>query len=114
MSSPSSDRNTKKRKHKGRMDFVLDEFEPVPGKKNLYKFSMRPDPRIWEVIEHNGEEAWYNKIDRVLIPMEEFKKAVKTMKGIPIVTSHIEVEGIQDYIKKSSNRVKKDISEMDE
>jgi hypothetical protein len=70
---------------------------------------MIPDPRVWELIEEDGKEAWYNKLDHVLIPLEEFKKAVKTMKGIPIVISNAKVENIDEYLKKSEKRVKNDI-----
>jgi len=98
------------KREKGRIDFVIQEFEPIPGSNNLFRISMIPDPRVWELIEEDGKEAWYNKLDRVLIPMEEFKKAVKTMDGIPIVMSNVKVENIDDYLKKSEKRVKEDVS----
>jgi hypothetical protein len=99
------------KRKKFRMDFLLEKAEPVQGESNVFKFVMRPDPRIWEVIKKDGKEAWYNKIDRILIPMDEFKKAVENMKGIPIVASNIEVEGIKDYVLKSKKRVEKEIQE---
>lgn len=105
--------STKKRtsRKKFRMDFVLEKFEPIPGEENLFKFVMKPDPSIWEIVKENGKEAWYNKIDNILIPMEEFKKAVKSMPGIPIVQSSIRVQGIDKYILKSKKRIDKDIQE---
>lgn len=96
---------------KGRMDFVFEKLERIPGEKNLFRVVMKPDPRIWEIVKENGKEAWYNKIDKVLIPMEEFKKAVKRMSRIPIAMSNIEVQGIEDYIPQSKERIEKDIQE---
>lgn len=96
---------------KFRMDFILEKVERIPGKKNLFTVVMKPDPRIWEFVEVNGKEAWYNKIDKMLIPMEEFKKAVKGMSSIPVVTSSVKVQGIDDYILESKKRIEKDIQE---
>jgi hypothetical protein len=63
------------------------------------------------IVKENGKEAYYNEIDKILIPMEEFEKAVKKMAGIPITASSVEVPGIDDYILKSKKRVKKEIQE---
>ena len=94
---------------KFRMDFVVEKLEPIPGEENLFRVVMRPDPRVWKIVKEKGKEAYYNATDKVLIPMEEFKKAVKTMARIPIVASSVEVEGFEDYILKSRERIKKDI-----
>jgi len=94
-----------------RMDFVLEKVEPIPGEENLFEVALKPDPAIWEIVKENGKEAWYNKIDKILIPMEEFEKAVESMSGIPIVASSIEVQGIDKYILKSKKRIDKDIQE---
>lgn len=101
----------KKSSKKFRMDFVLDKVEQIPGEKNLFEFVMRPDPSVWKIVKENGKEAYYNEIDKILIPMEEFEKAVKKMAGIPITASNVEVPGIDDYILKSKKRVKKEIQE---
>jgi len=100
----------KRKREKFRMDFTLEKFEPIPGKENTFRIKLVPDPRMWELIEHEGREAWYNKIERAIILMDEFEKAVKTMNGIPIVVSSIEVEAIGEYIEKSKKRTKEDIS----
>ena len=98
-------------REKGRMDVIVDKWEPIPGKEDEYVFrvTMRPDPRVWELlIREDGKEAWYNKIDKSLMTMEEFEKLVKNMSGRPIVTSSIHVEDIEQYLKKSKDRTKKE------
>lgn len=101
----------KKSRKKFRMDFVLEKVEPIPGENNLFEIAMKPDPAIWEIVKENGKEAWYNKIDKILIPMEEFEKAVERLSGIPVGASSIEVQGIDKYILKSKKRIDKDLQE---
>jgi len=103
--------NKKPSRKKGRMDFVVEKIEPILGEENLFRVVMRPDPRIWTIVKEKGKEAYYNATDKVLIPMEEFKKAIKTMSGIPVVASSVRVEGFEDYVLKSKKRIKKDIQE---
>ena len=98
------------KREKGRIDVVIQEFKPIPGSDNRFQISMTPDPRVWELIEVDGKEAWYNKLEHFLMPMEEFKKLVMTMDGIPIVMSNVKVENIDDYLRKSKKRVKEDVS----
>lgn len=107
-----SSKKEKKRGNKFRMDFKVDKFEPVLDNENetVFRVTMRPDPRVWELIEENGKEAWRNKIDKIIIPIEEFEKAVETMSEIPIVVSQIKVDGIEKYISKSKKRVEEDTS----
>ncbi len=97
-----------KHKKRGRIDFTLEKIELIGEDKDssTYRVIMIPDKRLWERSEINGKKGYLNKSDHAFISDEEFAKAVKTMKHIPIYVSPTAIADEQEYIERSKRRVK--------
>lgn len=98
----------KSKKKKGRMDFTIEEIIPVGEDKNgkYYRFRMVPDKRSWKRAEIGGKSGYLNKFDNTFIPDEEMAKAAKTLKGVPIVVSTVDIGTETEYLEKSKKRVR--------
>jgi hypothetical protein len=95
------------KKHKGRIDMILEEATQISETKDsiIYRFRMVPNPKLWERKDEPNMVGYLNKTDSIFISDEEFAKAVKTMKGIPVTITSVQVEPTE-YIERRKKRLK--------
>jgi adenylate cyclase len=81
-----------------RMDFkvqILDSNE----ESGLIRFALRPDPRRYEWIEHDGSRALLDRFDNTVIPEHVLAEAARNVAGVPITFAPPLIEDAQRYIQ---------------
>lgn len=88
------------------------DFKPkiVETKKNedgsaTYVMEFIPDPKRYQLTTRNGEEGYWSEHDQLFIPLEDFKKAWKTMGGMPIYYNPLEESDFRQYLEKARNEL---------
>ena len=96
-------------KKKLRIDFTIEEVVPLGEDKNatIFRFRLVPDKRIWKRVDQDEKKGYLNKIDKIFISDEVRAEAAKTMKGIPITVSTVNIGTEREYLEKSKKRVSK-------
>ena len=91
-----------------RIDFTLEEAVPIGEDKDSKYFRLRlvPDRRSWERKEIDGEKGWFNILEEVFISDKVMADTIKTLKGVSITSTSVEIKDEQKYIEKSKKRVR--------
>jgi hypothetical protein len=84
---------------------VITDVEVIDEKKGLIKFTVIPDPRIWERRTVNGKSGYWHKIDSIFLSDKELAKAAPTVKGKPIGVESIGLKNKDEYLRRSKKRI---------
>jgi len=88
-------------KRLNRLDFVM-EIEKIIEDSTKYlvvKVIMVPNPERYDFGESNGEKGYFDRFDKSFIPLDEFKKAIPQLEGMPVYCSPPKITDIDEYIK---------------
>jgi class 3 adenylate cyclase len=85
-----------------RLDFVF-EIEKIIEDSTDYlgvRVIMIPNPERYELGKNSeGVEGYFDKFNRAFIPLEELKKAIPQLEGMPIYANPPKIANIDDYIR---------------
>ena len=93
----------------GRFDFIMvpEEIVAEDGKSTTLKVKLMPDPKRYEWLEKNGEQALSDKYTGTLITWAEFSKALENAKAIPIVHTSPKQLDFCEYLKDQKREILK-------
>lgn len=92
-----------------RLDFIM-KIEKVVDETTdelVAQVVFIPNPERYDFGELNGEEGYFDKFDKSFIPLEELKKAIPQLEGMPIHYSPPKITNIDDYIKERTAHIQK-------
>lgn len=103
----------KEKKHDFRMDFIFKpEKEIDHGDESVtFKGTFILNPERYDYIDKKGEEGYFDKFEKIFIPLEELKKALPYLDGMPIYYSPPEIRDIDEYLKERMLEIRRHLKE---
>lgn len=94
------------------MDFVI-ESTVIDKEKRLIRFSLKPDPARYEERTFKGEECYFDKLDKLIIPKKELAQAA-SRSVLPLYPPRPSIKNLNSYFSEAKSRIEKSLqSEVD-
>lgn len=87
-----------KRMSARRMDWKMKVIEEIDkGDHTSFRVELIPHPDRYELKTIDGKQGYWDKFDKLFIPLDVLKESVPQMEGLPIFYSPPEIKNIENY-----------------
>lgn len=93
-----------------RMDFDIQEVS-CDEKTRIMTGRLVPNPNRYEKKVINGETCWYDKLDKLVIPMKVVRQMAAQMCGMPIFYKPPKITKTVEYIRERYPEIEKLLSQ---
>lgn len=97
-------------KSKQDLELVIDKVIRKGGKNKKIQFTVRLDPKRYELRTVKGERGFLDKKEKIFVPEAVFSILMDEMTVQPIQSADSKIEDLYSYILESQTRVKRAIS----
>lgn len=94
-------------KSKQDLELVIDKVIRKGGKNKKIQFTVRLDPKRYELRTVKGESGFFDKKEKIFVPEAVFSILMDEMTVQPIQSADSKIEDLYSYILESQIRVKR-------
>ena len=96
-----------KRMSARRMDWKMKVIEENDkGDHTSFRVELIPHPDRYELKTIDGKQGYWDKFDKLFMPLDVFKDFVPQMEGLPLFYSPPEIKNIENYTRNRIEEMK--------
>ena len=96
-----------KRMSARRMDWKMKVIEEIDkGDHTSFRVELIPHPDRYELKTIDGKQGYWDKFDKLFMPLDVFKDFVPQMESLPIFYSPPEIKNIENYTRNRIEEMK--------
>jgi adenylate cyclase len=94
-----------KKLHRLDLTMKIEKIIDENSEELVVRVHLVPNPERYVFATVNGEEGYIDKFDHSFMPIEELKKALPQLEGMPIYWSEPKITDIDEYIKERKSHI---------